>query len=349
VKTKKVKFRNSDKGKKLKKIIDIWSKDMLKSGLISGDLNNANFVFGIANLKMLSKSSSIKLKNGFLVRSPNRFERASLKYRNHKDVDCLLEYSSQIDDVPAKTLGQPSDEPSFWCDFLGFALVTFEIKKKGVFFPFSTSYRPYATTKIHFCVIRDPVLSACPPFFDYYLWDSVVDHSKRVTQESKETMPLSVVEESEVLAFSEYLDKLIHLCKSSRFQVAIRRYMFSKIPYSSNRLIDGVIALEALLGDDALSTGSITYKLSMRTAALLGASEDEKQTIVQFIKKIYGARSELVHGATHKNIGPNLIWLEKNKPNYLIEVFNIVESLIRLAVEQNIENLSKHADSKLLK
>ena len=67
----------------------------------------------------------------------------------------------------------------------------------------------------------------------------------------------------------------------------------------ADRLIDLVIALEALFGDGEAS--SITYKVAMRGASWLHAPGSERCTTFRTIKKFYSERSKVVHGSSHKD------------------------------------------------
>jgi hypothetical protein len=60
-----------------------------------------------------------------------------------------------------------------------------------------------------------------------------------------------------------------------------------------NKMIDFLIAFEALYLNEM---DELRYKLSLRTAVLLGRSDDETTTIREIIAKGYKLRSEIVHG-----------------------------------------------------
>lgn len=76
----------------------------------------------------------------------------------------------------------------------------------------------------------------------------------------------------------------------------------------SDAVLDATIGLELLLGDD--QNQSLAYKLRLRAAALswLDASAGSAVDISDKVKKVYTARSEIVHGLTpkrKKKIGDN--------------------------------------------
>ena len=60
----------------------------------------------------------------------------------------------------------------------------------------------------------------------------------------------------------------------------------------ADRLIDLMIALEALLG----SQTETTYKIALRFACLLHAPGEARKNAFRSIKIIYGERSKIVHG-----------------------------------------------------
>ena len=74
-----------------------------------------------------------------------------------------------------------------------------------------------------------------------------------------------------------------------------------------DRLIDLVIALEALFSDD--EPGSVTFKVALRCAWWLKPPGDKRVDVFEFIKKAYGARSAAVHG--RRSNGPTHEQLDK--------------------------------------
>ena len=75
----------------------------------------------------------------------------------------------------------------------------------------------------------------------------------------------------------------------------------------SDRLIDLVIALEALFGDG--EAGGITHKVAMRGACWLHETESKRHATFRRIKKLYGYRSSVVHG----NLGKDLTGQQVNE------------------------------------
>lgn len=77
---------------------------------------------------------------------------------------------------------------------------------------------------------------------------------------------------------------------------ALDRFGFATGMYSEGKdayqFVDYVSALEALIGESV----EAQYKLSLRTAVLLGDSNEDHQNVFDFMKKAYDIRSDLVHG-----------------------------------------------------
>ena len=69
----------------------------------------------------------------------------------------------------------------------------------------------------------------------------------------------------------------------------------------ADRLVDLVIALEALFGDSGDSS-NLRYKLALRGACWLHATECKRRVAFSAIKKFYDDRSSVVHGNLSKNV-----------------------------------------------
>ena len=90
---------------------------------------------------------------------------------------------------------------------------------------------------------------------------------------------------------------------------------------SVDRLIDLVIALEALFNDD--DPGSITFKIATRSGAWLHRPGSERLALFEFIKKAYGYRSSAVHGRGRKEpTADDLDYLEEVVRACLIKFLN---------------------------
>lgn len=84
----------------------------------------------------------------------------------------------------------------------------------------------------------------------------------------------------------------------------------------SDRVIDLAIAFEILLSKEKDLKESITFKLRVRAARLLGESIEEKETVAETISKFYSLRSSIVHGGK-LNISDNDRLTVRSAENYL--------------------------------
>jgi Apea-like HEPN len=64
-------------------------------------------------------------------------------------------------------------------------------------------------------------------------------------------------------------------------------------------LLDCITAAEAMLSGDG--TSELTFRLSFRTAGMLGRTAEERKMIFRAMKFFYDARSKTVHGAALSN------------------------------------------------
>jgi len=83
-----------------------------------------------------------------------------------------------------------------------------------------------------------------------------------------------------------------------------------------DKLIDYFVAFEALY---LLETLELSYRLSLRTATLLGDTSEERNSIFKLMKDAYALRSNIVHGKKPK-IGKKIVDLKDYVPkleNYL--------------------------------
>lgn len=87
--------------------------------------------------------------------------------------------------------------------------------------------------------------------------------------------------------------------KQSRFVVAHRRLFFGVGRQElSDRLIDYMIGLEALYLPN--ESQELSYRLSSRVAFLLHSDTNERKGTYHFVKNMYKARSDIVHGTKYR-------------------------------------------------
>ena len=99
-------------------------------------------------------------------------------------------------------------------------------------------------------------------------------------------------------SIEEFTNRVSQSGQMRYINVAIRRFNACNSEIDSeDRLIDAMIALEALYLGDNESTSELGYRLSLRTAALLGSTYDEARHIQTLVKSAYDRlRSKVVHG-----------------------------------------------------
>jgi hypothetical protein len=90
-----------------------------------------------------------------------------------------------------------------------------------------------------------------------------------------------------------------HINAWKNLDIALRRFdaaYENDWNQAADRVIDAVIALEALLGTDQ----EITYKLSTRIAGILARDDDERVALFKEMRVYYDTRSKIVHGGDLK-------------------------------------------------
>jgi hypothetical protein len=102
------------------------------------------------------------------------------------------------------------------------------------------------------------------------------------------------------------LPKLITILKaillktvSARLRIAVERLSDAILrPKADDRLLDLIICLEALFGDDQ---GAAGYKIGLRSAVIVGNNYRDRQEIFKLVQQAYRRRSALVHGSRKKH------------------------------------------------
>ncbi len=121
---------------------------------------------------------------------------------------------------------------------------------------------------------------------------------------SDETTNIDALDASQITALVDQLESSPNL---GRLAVALRRWS-SGINKGENedRLIDMWIALESLFAPDGGS--EISYRISLRIAAFLGSTPDERKDVFDIIRHSYAWRSAVVHGSTANERTVNKLW-----------------------------------------
>lgn len=126
---------------------------------------------------------------------------------------------------------------------------------------------------------------------------------------------------------------------TSRIRLAIRRFLSATNVRleDDDALIDAVIGLENLFGERS----EISFSVANSTARLLGRDEAEKTTIFEEVKKIYGARSKIVHGQKE-------LQYEETKKFRYQAVFYLASSL-KIILKDKTELLQLSASDRVKK
>lgn len=106
------------------------------------------------------------------------------------------------------------------------------------------------------------------------------------------------------------------------------------------RLVDYAIALEALVGD---SEGDLTYRLSLRTAVLVGTSFDDRRDIAALVRELYKVRSRVVHGTRVETIIKKL-----RRAHDLGTFVTRCEALVRDAIRKHCQGCSPEQDERFI-
>jgi hypothetical protein len=132
--------------------------------------------------------------------------------------------------------------------------------------------------------------------------------------------------------------------KLDGMHIAIERFHSSYYGTPEEKLIDQMIAFEAIyLGDDK----ELGYKLSLRTAYLIGKDIAQRTAIFNDMKDAYAIRGNIVHGGEKVDMA-HLIEILPKTENYLRESIRKVLSL--LSDRHEFKEIRRHwFDNNILK
>ena len=151
---------------------------------------------------------------------------------------------------------------------------------------------------------------------------------------------LSDIEVPEFSAFwREY--QAVEIATRNRLRVSLGRLNFGyERTRPEDRLIDYIVGFEALLlGDQP----DLRYKLSLRAAALLGESPEQRQAIFDELSAAYQKRSELVHG---RNPNPVVRVREKE---FRLEMFvDLIEDRLRAAIKEFLKRAARETEKQVI-
>lgn len=102
---------------------------------------------------------------------------------------------------------------------------------------------------------------------------------------------------TEINEFQRFWNKFDYLIQSTKLSMAIRRFNYGyERDRPEDKLLDYMIAFEALFSKTNENTGELSHKLSVRVARLLKSDYIDRKTIAKNMKIFYGKRSKVVHG-----------------------------------------------------
>jgi hypothetical protein len=107
--------------------------------------------------------------------------------------------------------------------------------------------------------------------------------------------------------FKEFWERLQEdgVRKRSFLLTAIRRFGYAHERYrSEDKIIDLLIAAEALFLSDNIYTGEIKYRLAQRTAFFLTEAGEHRKIVFKRMKAAYDFRSTTAHGGSYKKPFP---------------------------------------------
>jgi hypothetical protein len=134
----------------------------------------------------------------------------------------------------------------------------------------------------------------------------------------------------------QIIETLHQTASENAFQVALRRLNLIIERGDTNdadKILDSMIGLESLfLGGQR---GELKYRLSMRSAAFLGISFEEKEQIRDDIQYIYDLRSYIIHGYQKDTVDKHL----RKRDMGLRQVANLSEEYLRKALKGFLKEL----------
>lgn len=107
------------------------------------------------------------------------------------------------------------------------------------------------------------------------------------------------------------------------------------LPY--DRLIFLTIILESLVGADS----ELTYRISHRTALLVGKDGPERGRIFEMSKKYYSSRSQLVHGSGPEISAGDLFNLTGLARIMILKFISLSENDVAITKKELVEKLDR--------
>lgn len=130
-----------------------------------------------------------------------------------------------------------------------------------------------------------------------------------------------------------------HFYKSSKQNRINRAWYFVVAARAAGappmKIVSYCTALECLFTTDK---SEVVHKIAERTAALLGTSGENKREIFNFVKKAYGLRSTVIHGALIKGNDHDLISVTTGLDDILRRIIKLEDHEVFLIEEKELDN-----------
>lgn len=145
--------------------------------------------------------------------------------------------------------------------------------------------------------------------------------------------------ESEVSKFKNFWNNFskMDLSKPSSLAVAIRRFGYAYERWKlDDKIVDYMVAFEALFSKEHEGSESIGYKLSVRAARFLAKDYSQRRRIMKEMRDFYKLRSTIIHG-------------EALKPkDDLGNTVDIVENYLKRTIKLFIEQLQTSGKDEII-
>ncbi len=117
-------------------------------------------------------------------------------------------------------------------------------------------------------------------------------------------------------------------------RLGITRYLGSFVErVAEDRLLDYVIALEALCGRE---NDSVSYRIPLRVATLIGKNSDKRERLFDMVKTTYDKRSKIAHGTAALTEPP-----DESSEQFLLDLQAVVLRTIHTFLRAQKDSLSK--------
>ncbi len=138
-----------------------------------------------------------------------------------------------------------------------------------------------------------------------------------------------------IMFWDEY--KTCDFTNNKFIEVAIKRFNYShEREKPEDKLIDYMVSLEALFLKEG-ERAELSYRLSIRTAILLGKNKENREEIFSNVRDAYEFRSKIIHGSI-KALNEDLREIVIKIENYLRESIKLFLDLVKTKSYKEIVN-----------